>query len=129
MFFSSTRQTAGACVSFAADASFSALRFAARPTISIRSGISRATFNALSPIDPVAPRTTTRLGFIFSTERTESTKWNSEGYGFGLWTTEFLLKLQSLSAEIHKQTFVDIGCDEVIHKLNFMCFRKRLNSL
>src|SRR5215467_3135153 len=33
--------------------------------ISIRSGISRATFNALSPIDPVAPRITTRLRFIW----------------------------------------------------------------
>jgi len=29
----------------------------------------------LSPIDPVAPKTTTRLRFIFSTELTESTKW------------------------------------------------------
>jgi hypothetical protein len=26
--------------------------------------MSRATFNVLSPIDPVAPRTTTRLRFI-----------------------------------------------------------------
>src|SRR5215475_2326848 len=60
---SSTRQTDCARVSFAAAASFSALLLAASPTISIRSGISRATFKALSPIDPVAPRMTTRLRF------------------------------------------------------------------
>src|SRR5258705_11939036 len=60
---SSTRQTDCARVSFAAAASFSALLLAASPTISIRSGISRATFRALSPIDPVAPRMTTRLRF------------------------------------------------------------------
>jgi len=30
--------------------------------------LSCATFNALSPMDPVAPKTTTRLRFIFSTE-------------------------------------------------------------
>ena len=61
---SSTRQTDWARVSFAAAASFSALRLAASPTISILSGISRATFSALSPIDPVAPRITTRLRFL-----------------------------------------------------------------
>src|SRR4030095_640986 len=58
---SSARQTHCARVSFAAAASFSALLLAASPTISIRSGISRATFSALSPIEPVAPRMTTRL--------------------------------------------------------------------
>src|SRR5205807_10132751 len=42
----------------------STLLFAARPTISSRSGMSWATFNVLSPIDPVAPNTTTRLRFI-----------------------------------------------------------------
>src|SRR5207245_7704831 len=61
IFVSSTRQRNGARVSFAAAASFSALLFAATPTISIRSGISRATLSALSPIEPVAPRTTMRL--------------------------------------------------------------------
>src|SRR6266699_1056067 len=61
IFVSSTRQIDCARVSFAAAASFSTLLLAASPTISIRSGISRATFSALSPIDPVAPRITTRL--------------------------------------------------------------------
>src|SRR5436305_1646243 len=51
---------------FAAAASFSALLFAARPTISIRSGMSFATLRVLSPIDPVAPSTTTRLRFMVS---------------------------------------------------------------
>src|SRR5881396_1910694 len=65
IFVSSTRQTDSGLTSFAAAASFCALLFAASPTISIRSGISRATFNALSPMDPVAPRITTRLRFIW----------------------------------------------------------------
>src|SRR5947207_1320568 len=58
---SSSRQSDCAGVAFAAAASFSALLLVARPTTSIRSGISRATFSALSPLDPVAPRMTTRL--------------------------------------------------------------------
>ena len=37
---------------------------AARPTISMRSGMSRATFSALSPMLPVEPRMTTRRFFI-----------------------------------------------------------------
>src|SRR5436190_20407841 len=49
---------------FAWSASFRAFRFAASPTISIRSGMSCATLTALSPIDPVAPKTTTRFLFI-----------------------------------------------------------------
>src|SRR5438874_6049239 len=64
IFVSSTRQTDSGRTLFAASANFSALLFAASPTISIRSGMSRATFSALSPIEPVAPRTTTRLRFI-----------------------------------------------------------------
>jgi hypothetical protein len=64
IFRSSTRQIARARVVFAAAASFSALLFAANPTISIRSGMSCATLSALSPIDPVAPKTTTRLRFM-----------------------------------------------------------------
>src|SRR5207302_1436404 len=58
---SSTRQIAFARVLFAAIASFSTLLFAASPTISIRSGMSCATLSVLSPIEPVAPKTTTRL--------------------------------------------------------------------
>src|SRR5438874_12957206 len=61
---SSTKQIASGRILFAAAANFSALLFAASPTISIRSGMSCATFNVLSPIDPVAPNTTTRLRFI-----------------------------------------------------------------
>ena len=49
---------------FAAIASLLALLFAARPTISIRSGMSFATLRVLSPIEPVAPSNTTRLRFI-----------------------------------------------------------------
>src|SRR5213080_849372 len=64
IFVSSTKQIASGRVMFAAAASFSALLFAARPTISIRSGMSCATFSVLSPIDPVAPKTTTRLRFM-----------------------------------------------------------------
>src|SRR4030095_1313147 len=60
---SSTRQTDSGRTSLAAAANFCALCFAASPRISIRSGISRATVNALSPMDPVAPRITTRLRF------------------------------------------------------------------
>src|SRR5205823_8161842 len=65
IFVWSTRETDSGRNLLAATASFSALLFAASPTISIRSGISRATFSALSPIEPVAPRITTRLRFIF----------------------------------------------------------------
>src|SRR5436309_6800644 len=61
IFVSSTRQSDSGRTLLAAAANFSALLLAASPTISIRSGISRATFSALSPIDPVAPRITTRL--------------------------------------------------------------------
>ena len=46
--------------SFAAARNLSSLECADMPTISIRSGMSRATFAALSPMEPVAPRTTTR---------------------------------------------------------------------
>src|SRR5437868_3223405 len=73
IFVSSTKQTDSGRTSFAAAASFCALLFAASPTISIRSGISRATFNALSPMDPVAPRTTTRLRFIWTKHHTTIT--------------------------------------------------------
>src|SRR5437773_5373878 len=90
MFFSSTRQTAGARVSFAADASFSALRFAARPTISIRSGISCATFNALSPIDPVAPKTTTRLRFIKGSARASRALFGALAEKFFVLRSEYL---------------------------------------
>src|SRR5205814_10075051 len=61
-----TRQTASGLTRLACAASFCAFAFAARPMISIRSGMSRATFSALSPIEPVAPSTTTRLRFIWS---------------------------------------------------------------
>ena len=73
ILLSSTRPTACGRTLFAATASFWALLFAASPTISIRSGMSCATFNALSPIDPVAPRTTTRLRFITGSARASRT--------------------------------------------------------
>jgi hypothetical protein len=59
---------------------FARFTFAASPTISIRSGMSDATLIALSPMDAVAPRITTRLRFILTTnghEFNEMTK--SEG--------------------------------------------------
>src|SRR5204863_34513 len=58
-------------------ASFRALLFAASPTISIRSGMSRATFSALLPIDPVAPRITTRLRFIRQHNQRSSPLWTA----------------------------------------------------
>ena len=44
----------------------STLPAAARPTTSMRSGISRATLSALRPMDPVEPRMTTRRGMAGS---------------------------------------------------------------
>src|SRR3954453_16875404 len=57
-------QTAAGRSSLACAATSRPLALAAIPTISTRSGISRATLAALSPIEPVAPRTTTRLRFM-----------------------------------------------------------------
>src|SRR5207247_418135 len=93
IFVSSTRQRKGARVSFAAAASFSALLFAASPSISIRSGISRATLSALSPIEPVAPRITTRLRFIFR-QNEQNLPNGLKRYRLRFWNTKFFLKFQ-----------------------------------
>src|SRR5438067_4250242 len=123
IFVSSTKQTDSDRISFAASASFCALLFAASPTISIRSGMSRATLSALSPIEPVAPRITTRLRFIFR-QNEQNLPNGLKRYRLRFWNTKFFLKFQSLRAKIQKQTFIDAGCDEVIHELNFVRFRQ-----
>src|SRR5207302_2281046 len=110
----STRQTDSGRTSFAAAASFSALLFAASPTISIRSGMSRATFSALSPIDPVAPKTTTRLRFIFrqNEQNNQNNSRKSERNLLFLRKAKLFLKFQPLGPEIQTKTFVESRCDE-----------------
>src|SRR5437773_12342001 len=111
IFVWSTRETDSGRNLLAATASFSALLFAASPTISTRSGMSRATFSALSPIDPVAPRITTRLRFIFrqngQNERNGFLQRIQSEADSVFGKRNFFFKLEACHTKIQQQSFVD----------------------